>query len=262
MIEIVQVRLRESGAMSYYNTNNFRVGPGVCVIIEVERGIDYGEVVSEPEVVLENDIHESLKKIIRIAEKRDLKQIEENKKRIKHMFKACEREIAEREMEMKLVDADYSFDHSKIVFYFVSEKRVDFRELVKELARMFRARIELKQIGVRDEAKMFGGFGICGRGLCCASFLKDFSSVTIRMAKDQNLSLNPSKISGSCGRLMCCLEYEHSVYKGLSKNLPKCGKKIKTQHGTGKVVSCNPLLQTVLVELEDGRQVEVPASEK
>ena len=257
MIEIVQVKLREGGNISYYNTNNLRLEAGMCVILEADRGIDYGEVISEPEVVLESDIQGSLGKIIRIANRHDIEQIKENKKRIRGIFKACERKIAERGMDMKLVDAEYSLDNSKIIFYFTAEGRVDFRELVKELAGMFKARIELKQIGVRDEARMLGGFGICGRPLCCTRFLKDFSSITIRMAKEQNLPLNPSKISGLCGRLMCCLEYEHPLYKELSKDLPKPGRRIKIKQEMAKVISINPLAQTVMVELDDGRQMEV-----
>ncbi len=256
MIEIVQVRLREGGKILYYNTNNLRLEAGMCVIIEADKGLDYGKIIFEPEVVLESDIKESLRKVIRPANKRDMEQIKENKERIIHIFKACEKKIVERKMNMKLVNAEYSLDNSKIVFYFTAEGRVDFRELVKELASMFKARIELKQIGVRDEAKMLGGCGVCGRPLCCAQFLKDFSSITIRMARDQGLPLNPAKISGLCGRLMCCLEYEHSHYKELCKNLPRPGRTIKTKQGKGKVISINPLAQTALVVLEDGRQIE------
>ena len=257
MQEIIQGRLRGSGNIFSYYANNIRPKPGDYVIVEVERGHDYAQVIGDLEVILEADADKPLKKIIRIATKEDLARINENKKRITNAFQTCAKKIEERKLEMKLIDVEYSFDRTKIIFYFTSEDRVDFRELVKDLAHIFKVRIELRQIGVRDEAKMLGGFGHCGRPLCCASFLKGFEPVTIKMAKEQNLPLNPSKISGCCGRLMCCLGYEYENYRLYLKGLPKEGEKIKTKEGKGKVISVNALKRKVLIELEDGKQVEL-----
>lgn len=254
MQEAIQVRLREMGNVLYYGTNDMRPKVGDYVIIEVERGQDYAQVISEPEIILEADIGKPLKKIIRIATKEDIHRISENRRCIKSAFEACLKKIQEYKLDMKLIDAEYSFDRTKLMFYFTSEGRIDFRELVKDLAHIFKVRIELRQIGVRDEARMLGGFGHCGRSLCCATFLKGFEAVTIRMAKEQNLSLNPSKISGRCGRLMCCLGYEYENYKKYLKGLPKEGERIKTKAGKGKVVSVNALKRKVVVELEEGKQ--------
>lgn len=258
MLKVVQVRLREAGKISYYelpDAADAKVGD--YVIVEQERGQEYGQVMSEQEVLLEADLQEPLKKIIRIAAKQDLEQIKKNKERIKDALTSCAKKIAQHKLDMKLIEAEYFFDRSKIIFYFTAEERVDFRELVKDLAKDFRARIEMKQIGVRDEARLVGGFGPCGRQLCCAKFLKDFEPVTIKMAKEQNLPLNPSKISGVCGRLMCCLSYEYTTYKELLKGLPKEGQTIKTKEGSGKVLSVNALTRSVSVELQDGRQINI-----
>ena len=257
MREAIQVKLRETGNIVYYDINDMRPKPGDYVIVEVERGQDYGQIINESELLLEADIGKPLRKIIRIATKGDMSIIEDNRKRIKSVFQTCFTKIKEHNLDMKLIDAEYSFDRTKLIFYFTSEGRIDFRELVKDLAHIFRVRIELRQIGVRDEAKMMGGFGHCGRSLCCASFLKAFEPVTIRMAKDQNLSLNPSKISGSCGRLMCCLGYEYKNYRRYLKGLPRQGERIRTKEGKGKVVSVNTLKRKVVVELEEGKQVEL-----
>ena len=257
MREAIQVRLREAGNILYYDTNGMRPKTGDYVIIEVERGQDYAQVISETELILEADLEKPMKKIVRIATKDDVRRITENKKNIKSAFQTCAKKLQERKLDMKLIDAEYSFDRTKLIFYFTSEGRVDFRELVKDLAHIFRVRIELRQIGVRDEAKMLGGFGHCGRSLCCASFLKAFEPVTIRMAKEQNLPLNPAKISGCCGRLMCCLNYEYENYRKYLKGLPKEGEKIKTKEGKGKVISINALKRKVIVELEEGRHIEL-----
>jgi len=257
MQETIQVRLREEGNIIYYYTNNIRPKVGDYVIVEVERGQDYGQVISEPEVILKSNFDKPLKKIIRIATTEDTHRINENRKRIKNAFQTCFKKIQEHKLDMKLIDAEYSFDRTKLIFYFTSEGRIDFRELVKDLAYIFKVRIELRQIGVRDEARMLGGFGHCGRPLCCASFLKGFEPVTIRMAKEQNLPLNPSKISGCCGRLMCCLGYEYANYKKYLKGLPREGDKIKTKEGKGRVVSVNALKRKVIVQLEDGKQIEL-----
>jgi len=257
MQEIIQLRLREAGNILYYYTNNMKLKVGDFVIVEVERGQDYAQIIGEPEIILEADLEKPLKRIIRIATKEDMHQINENRKRIKNAFQTCVRKIQEHKLDMKLVDAEYSFDRTKLIFYFTSEGRIDFRELVKNLAHIFRIRIELRQIGVRDEAKMLGGIGHCGRTLCCAAFLKNFEPVTIRMAKEQNLSLNPSKISGCCGRLMCCLGFEYENYKKYLKGLPKEGEKVKTKEGKGRVISVNALKRKIVVELEEGKQIDM-----
>lgn len=257
MYEAIQVRLREAGKILYFDVQNLKPNIGDYVIVEAERGIEYGQVVSEPEMILESSLEEPLRKIIRIATKEDIVQIEDNKRRMQNVFNICQKKIEERVLDMKLVEAEYSFDRTKIIFYFTAEGRIDFRELVKDLAHIFKVRIELKQIGVRDEAKLLGGFGPCGRPLCCAKFLKDFEPVTIRMAKEQNLPLNPSKISGLCGRLMCCLSYEYECYKTYLKGLPKEGEFISTKEGKGRVLSVNVFKRKALVELEEGKQVEM-----
>jgi len=256
-MEIVQVKLRKSGSVSWYKVNNnLKFKKGDYVIVEAERGIDYGQINSEP--IQQEHPDGAMKSILRIATRDDLRQIEENKKKAKESFNTCLEKIEIHKLKMKLVSSEYSFDRSKILFYFTSENRIDFRNLVKDLARIFKARIEMRQIGVRDEAKLLGGFGPCGRELCCSRFLKDFEPVTIKMAKEQSLPLNPPKISGLCGRLMCCLSYEYKCYRQLGKGLPREGDKIDTPNGRGKVVSVNTLRRTVLVEIKEGRRIEIP----
>jgi len=256
MFEVIEVRLRESGKILYYSTNGMKFKMGDYVIVEADRGLDYGQVISESEVLLDSDVEEPLRRALRKTNPWDMAQIDKNKKKAKEMIKSCVKKITEHKLPMKLIDAEFSFDRSKIIFYFTAEDRVDFRNLVKDLANIFKIRIELKQIGVRDEARLLGGFGPCGRQLCCASFLKDFEPVTIRMAKEQALPLNPTKISGLCGRLMCCLGYEYKSYKELIKGLPRQGEKVKTDKGIGKVVGVNPLKKSYLIEFEDGTQLE------
>lgn len=258
MFQVVQVRLREGGKIQYYDINQLNLNTGNFVIVEADRGLDYGEVISEPEMVTDIVLEEPLRKIARIATKADLEQIKKNREKTKEAFATCQRKIQEHALKMKLIEAEYSFDRSKLIFYFTAEGRIDFRELVKDLARIFKARIELKQIGVRDEARLLGGFGPCGKELCCATFLKDFEPVTIRMAKEQNLPLNPAKISGVCGRLMCCLGYEHKLYLELLKGLPKEGAKIEVEGGAGRVVCINVLKRSVTVDVGEGKQVEIP----
>lgn len=257
--EIVQVQLRAMGEVQNFITAGMKFEVGSKVIVESDRGLEYGVVVSLPEKSSCSGCAQTqpLRKIIRAANPWDEAQILKNKSKTRELLNACEEKIKERNLSMKLVDAEYSFDRSKIMFYFTSDSRVDFRDLVKDLAGIFRVRIELRQIGVRDEAKMLGGIGPCGRKLCCISFLKDFNPVTIKMAKIQNLSLKPSKISGICGRLMCCLGYEHECYKECSKNFPKVGKEIKTPYGKGKVISASPLKGTVTVDLGEGGFKEI-----
>ena len=257
MAGVIEVRIREAGSVVLYDANGLAAKAGDYVIIDAERGQDYGQVISVPEKVSHEDLKNPLKKIMRIATQEDIYQINENKKRTKDAFQICLKKIQERKLDMKLIDAEYSFDGTKLIFYFTSEDRVDFRELVKDLAHIFKVRIELKQIGVRDKAKMIGGCGHCGRELCCASFLKGFNAVTIRMAKEQSLSLNPTKISGVCGRLMCCLSYEYENYKRYLKGLPREGEKITIPEGKAKVINVNALKRKVLVELEEGKQIEL-----
>lgn len=257
MYEVIQVRLREAGKISYFSTGGMKFKAGDYVIVEADRGLDYGQVLADTEAILDSDVEEPLKKVLRKANPWDMHQIEKNKKKIKEVMDTCSKKIQERRLPMKLIDAEFSFDRSKVIFYFTAEERVDFRDLVKDLASAFKTRIELKQIGVRDEAKILGGLGPCGRALCCATYLKDFDPVTIKMAKDQNLPLNPTKISGLCGRLMCCLGYEHKTYKELMKDLPREGEILKTDKGAGKIVSVNAIKRSVTVELEDGTLVEV-----
>ena len=257
MREVVQVRLREAGKISYFTPGSLKFSIGDYVILEQDRGLEYGQVMSDPEGIEGKKIEKPIRKIIRKTNPWDHEQIQKNRKKTKDLMHTCNRKIAERRLPMKLVDAEYSFDRSKIIFYFTAEGRVDFRSLVKDLANIFKARIELKQIGVRDEAKLMGGYGPCGKELCCVRFLKDFMPVTIRMAKDQNLPLNPTKISGLCGRLMCCLSYENKNYKECMKGLPKVGHELKTESGKGKVVSVNPLKRSVTVEIENGKKIEV-----
>ncbi|MDD5439110.1 MAG: stage 0 sporulation family protein [Candidatus Omnitrophica bacterium] len=258
MQEVVQVRLREAGGLQLFFTNGLKFNVGDYVIVEADRGLDYGQIAGDSEMVLEKDLTgETPRKIIRKTNPWDHSQIEKNKKKAKELMDTCYKRIEAHTIPMKLIESEYSFDRSKIIFYFTAENRIDFRELVKDLANTFRARIELKQIGVRDEARILGGFGPCGRELCCAKFLKDFQSVTIKMAKDQNLSLNPTKISGLCGRLMCCLDYEYTTYRECLKGLPRAGQEVKTDKGKARVISTNPLKRTVTVKTEDGNIVDL-----
>jgi cell fate regulator YaaT (PSP1 superfamily) len=263
MQEIVLVQLRTVGEIKHFLTGGMKFEAGDKVIVEADRGLEYGEVLSGNEELKDDtSVEKPLRKVIRKANPWDEQQIAKNKNKTRDLMNICEQKVKEHNLPMKLVDAEYSFDRSKIIFYFTSEGRVDFRDLVKNLASIFRVRIELRQIGVRDEARLLGGFGPCGRKLCCMSFLKDFNPVSIKMAKVQNLPLNPSKISGLCGRLMCCLGYESKCYKELSKGLPKIGKEIKTEQGTGKVIAVNPLKRTVTVDFGDGRIKDVQIEEK
>ncbi|MDD5060640.1 MAG: stage 0 sporulation family protein [Candidatus Omnitrophica bacterium] len=261
---LILVQLRNSGIAQLYHTGNLVLKAGDCVIVEHDRGMDYGSVVlpGHARCCAEDTPSAPPKKIIRLAKESDFKQIEDNAVKAKEAYNACEKKILEHKLDMKLVKAEYSFDRSKILFYFTSDGRVDFRNLVKDLAKIFKARIELRQIGVRDEARLFGGYGSCGRELCCKKFLKDFEPVTIKMAKEEGLPLNPPKISGLCGRLMCCLSYEYETYKLLSKGLPHEGEHIGTPNGKGKVVSVNVFKRLVGVELEDGGYIEVSYKER
>jgi cell fate regulator YaaT (PSP1 superfamily) len=253
----ILVRLRDTGQTYFYIATELDIKEGDCVIIEYDRGLDYGEVVSPKDIILDVKSKDSLKKMVRLATENDLRQIRDNRLKAKETFNTCVKKIEEHKLDMKLVKTEYSFDRTKIIFYFTAEGRIDFRNLVKDLAKIFKARIELRQIGVRDEAKIFGGFGPCGRELCCARFLKDFEPVTIKMAKEEGLPLNPPKISGLCGRLMCCLYFEYETYKLLSKGLPREGEHVHTPQGKGKVIGVNVFKRVATVELEDGTQIEM-----
>ena len=247
MAEVIGVRFKNTGKVYYFDPNGVTLDKGDRAIVETARGVECGEVAMENRDVPEDSIVQPLRKVVRKATKEDLQKVEENHKKEKSAFKACERKIAERGLEMKL---EYNLDRSKILFYFTADGRVDFRELVKDLAGMFRTRIELRQIGVRDEAKMLGGIGICGRPFCCGSFLGGFTPVSIKMAKEQGLSLNPVKISGSCGRLMCCLKYEQEAYQDLLRCTPKVGALVSTAEGRGIVTEQNLLTRKLTVRLE------------
>ena len=264
MTKVVGIRFKKAGKIYYFDPTNLEVDKGDHVIVETARGIEYGEVVLGVKEVEDQDLAAPLKPIIRKATEADARKVEENQVKEREAFKICEEKIANRKLDMHLVNVEYTFDVGKIIFYFTADGRIDFRELVKDLAAVFRTRIELRQIGVRDEAKMLGGIGCCGRPLCCATFLGDFEPVSIRMAKDQNLSLNPTKISGICGRLLCCLKYENDMYAGKKKAkkkeqaaMPKPGMMVMTPSGEGRVMSVSRGDQTVSVELSPGNRISV-----
>lgn len=258
MYSVVGVRFKKAGKIYYFDPIDLPVDKDCSVIVETARGIEYGKVVIGKRTVQEADVVLPLKKVIRIADLTDAQLVEDNKRAAKNAFAICQDKIRDHQLKMKLVDVEYTFDRNKIIFYFTAEGRVDFRELVKDLAGVFRTRIELRQIGVRDEAKMLGGIGPCGRILCCSSFLGDFEPVSIKMAKDQNLSLNPTKISGLCGRLMCCLKYEHDNYESAKEDLPRVGSEVITSLGNGRVVALNINERTVKVQIyELGKVMEL-----
>ncbi len=249
MIEIIGIRFKEVGKVYYFSPNGKKVAAGDKVIVETARGVEWGEVVIPNRKIDDNNVVQPLKSIIRIATADDERTIVENEAKEKEIMRIFTKKIAEHNLDMKPIDVDYTFDGSKILFYFTAENRVDFRELVKDLAGIYRTRIELRQIGVRDEAKMLGGLGICGREFCCSSFLGEFQPVSIKMAKEQSLSLNPTKISGTCGRLMCCLKYEQDCYEDLLKITPKIGAFVETPEGVGHVEDANILTGVLKVKL-------------
>ncbi|WP_214812178.1 stage 0 sporulation family protein [Exiguobacterium sp. s127] len=255
MLEVVGVRFKEAGKIYYFAPGQESLSRGQAVIVETVRGIEYGEVVIADKQMDEEDVVLPLKSILQIADDKDAMIVRENKVAALDAHAVCVEKIREHKLDMKLVDVEYTFDRNKVIFYFTAEGRVDFRELVKDLAAVFRTRIELRQIGVRDEAKLLGGIGPCGRVLCCSSFLGEFEPVSIKMAKDQNLSLNPTKISGVCGRLMCCLKYENDTYEEMRRDLPDYGKRLTVPEGEGRVVGLNILDQVVQIELKDRSRV-------
>jgi len=257
MGRIIGVQFQENGKMYYFDSSDIEVKTGEYVIVDTARGNDLGEVVMGTREVDEENWHTPLKKVIRLADEADIKHGQENRIKEKEAFIICQKKIAEHKLEMKLVSVEYAFDNSKILFFFTANGRVDFRSLVKDLASVFKMRIELRQIGVRDEAKMLGGLGPCGRPICCGSFLDQFQPVSIKMAKEQNLSLNPTKISGVCGRLMCCLKYEQEHYEMTRKKMPKIGREVITPDGTGPVTDLNIVKETVFVRLTNGDTSEI-----
>lgn len=248
---IIGVKFKKPGKVYFFDPGNLHVNIKTKVIVETSLGEEIGEVVAKKKLYPNTNLNTSLKKIIRIANYKDIKHYDENKKKEQEAFKICEEKIKKLKLDMHLTDVEYSFDNTKLLFYFTADGRVDFRELVKELASIFKTRIELRQIGVRDEVRRIGGNGVCGRELCCCSFLNNFDTVSIKMAKEQNMSLNPSKISGNCGRLMCCLKYEQEVYEDKLKHLPKIGAIVKTEDGDGVVDSIETLKEIVKVKLKD-----------
>ena len=254
MANIIGVRFKKAGKIYFFDPDGKQLNTGDHVIVETSMGMEYGEVVIANRQLPQEKIVAPLKKIVRIATKQDAKQNEENKKQEKEAFKVCQKKIEEHNLEMKLMDVEFKFDKSKILFFFTAEGRIDFRDLVKDLASIYKTRIELRQVGVRDEVRRLGGNGICGRELCCCSFLGNFETVSIKMAKEQNVSLNPSKISGNCGRLMCCLQYEQQVYEEKAKNLPKIGAIVKTEDGQGEVCGIETLKEIVKVKFKDGEE--------
>ncbi|MBQ1234064.1 MAG: stage 0 sporulation family protein [Oscillospiraceae bacterium] len=247
MAIVIGVRFKDVGKVYYFDPDGTQLHKGEHVIVETARGLECGEVAMENREVDDEQVVKPLKKMIRVATEQDLQKMEENRQKEKQAMEICLEKIKKFGLDMKLTDVEYTFDNSKILFYFTAEGRVDFRELVKELAGVFRTRIELRQIGVRDESKMLGGLGVCGRPFCCSTFLGEFVPVSIKMAKEQGLSLNPTKISGTCGRLMCCLKYEQQGYRDFSKITPKVGSVVKTPDGTGTVIEANVITGSLKV---------------
>ena len=255
MAEVIGVRFKEVGKVYYFDPKGIQMKKGDRAIVETARGLECGEVAMENREVDDNHIIFPLKTVVRRATEADLKKVAENEKKQKDAFAICEKKIAEHKLEMKLVDVEYTFDNNKILFYFTADGRVDFRGLVKDLAAVFRTRIELRQIGVRDEAKMLGGLGVCGKPFCCSTFLGEFQPVSIKMAKEQGLSLNPVKISGTCGRLMCCLKYEQKAYEDLLRTTPKIGALVSTPEGKGVVTEQNLLTGVLKVRMDQSPEL-------
>jgi len=250
MVTVIGVRFKKAGKIYYFSPSGLDIKKGEFVVVETARGVEFGECVIGIKEISEEDIVAPLKNVIRKAEAEDIEKNKENKEKEKEAFEMCLEKIKRHELNMKLIDVEYTFDNNKVIFYFTADGRVDFRELVKDLAAVFRTRIELRQIGVRDEAKMTGGLGPCGRALCCSTFLGEFAPVSIKMAKEQNLSLNPTKISGICGRLMCCLNYEQETYEDIRKRLPKIGSIVDTPFGKGEVIANSVVKESVKVKIK------------
>jgi cell fate regulator YaaT (PSP1 superfamily) len=261
MAEIVGIRFKRAGKVYYFDPADIDLEVNDHVIVETSHGLELGRVVIAPRQVLANEVTEPLKPVIRKAEPEDVERAQELEGKVEEALIECGRLIGELQLPMKLITAEYNLDGSRLTFLFSAEQRVDFRELVRQLTKQLKVRVELRQVGTRDEAKLMGGFGRCGRPLCCMSFINKFDPVSIKMAKEQNLPLNPMKISGVCGRLMCCLGYESEQYRSMKEKLPKVGQQVSTAMGEATVVGSNPLKETVLVELESQATVELPLSE-
>ncbi len=258
MAHLVEIQLGEYRPVTLFDMNSITCKRGDMVICEVNKSFEFGKVVSDPSKSCNGKAEASAGKVVRVASDGDLRQIVNNQMKSKDALAGCQRKVTESKLDMPLVKAEYTFDSTKLLIFFTSEGRVDFRNLVKDLAKMFRVRIELKQIGVRDKAKIIGGIGVCGRELCCSSYLKDFHALSIKMAKDQGLPLNPSRISGACGRVKCCMAYEFQVYREFSKNLPKMGSKVTTPQGEkGKVINIDILKRFVTIDLGEGKMSKV-----
>ncbi|WP_027623575.1 PSP1 domain-containing protein [Clostridium lundense] len=265
MVKVVGVRFKKAGKIYYFAPGDLNINKGDSVIVETARGVEFGECVIGIKEIGEDEIVSPLKSVIRRATEEDIQKHLENKNKQEEAFAICLEKIQQHNLQMKLIDVEYTFDNNKVIFYFTADGRVDFRELVKDLAAIFRTRIELRQIGVRDEAKMIGGLGPCGRAMCCSTYLGDFAPVSIKMAKEQNLSLNPTKISGICGRLMCCLNFEQETYEEIRKRLPKVGSIIRTEYGDGEVISNSAVKECVKAKIKvlNGEEIikEVPIEE-
>lgn len=255
MVEIIGVRFNSAGKIYYFDPKGQKLSVGTRILVETSRGVEMGHVVTPNSEIDESEIVPPLRPVVRIATEQDFRQVEENKEKEKEAFIIANEQIREHKIDMKLIDVEYTFDRSKILFYFTADGRVDFRELVKSLAAIFHTRIELRQIGVRDEARQLGSYGVCGRYVCCGTFLDDFRPVSIKMAKEQGLSLNPTKISGACGRLMCCLQYEQNAYDDMLEKLPKRGELVDTADGRGTVIDVATLKGIIKVKFEDGENI-------
>ncbi|QSX07600.1 stage 0 sporulation family protein [Alkalibacter rhizosphaerae] len=257
MVEVVGIRFKKAGKIYYFSPGELSLALDDNVIVETARGLEYGQVVLEKKEIEDSQVVSPIKPVLRKATEKDDKTYERNLEKAQEAMVVCKKKVEEHQLEMKLIDVEYTFDNNKVIFYFTAEGRVDFRELVKDLASIFKIRIELRQIGVRDEAKMLGGLGPCGIGLCCSKWLGEFQPVSIKMAKEQNLSLNPTKISGICGRLLCCLKYEQDFYEEINNKLPSQGQKVGTEDGNGVVFRVNVLRETVTVKLDGGDEPEL-----
>ena len=261
MIEIVGVSLKKGGKIYYFAPNGLKLKKGDNTIVKTERGLQFGMIETENTQIEESKLKASLSEVVRVCSKKDKEINEKNIEDAKKALKKGKELVEKYDLNMMILDASYTFDRSQLLFTFLADNRVDFRKLAKDLASIYKTRIELRQVGVRDKAKEIGGYGSCGRPLCCSKFLCDFDSVSINMAKNQNIALNPTKINGACGRLLCCLKYEDSCYKEYSKNLPKVGKKVETEHGEGKVIGVDILKQKYRVDVKDHGIVEVDVNE-
>ena len=261
MADVVGIRFKRTGRVYYFDPVGIELDVDDQVVVQTTRGMELGKVVIAPRQVLASEISEPLKPVIRKAEAEDIESWKNLEAKEEEALIECGKMVARFELPMKLISAEYNLDNSRLTFYFSAEERVDFRKLVKELMGRFKTRVELRQVGPRDEAKLIGGFGRCGRPLCCASFLSEFDPISIKMAKEQDLPLNPMKISGVCGRLMCCLAYESEQYRDMKERMPKAGQRVSTPMGTASVVSSNPLKETVMVELESEATVELPLTD-